>query len=313
MKIIRATEPIDVPHPILCIFGQPGIGKTSLGYSGRDPLLLDFDQGAHRAINRRDTLAIASWADALELIEQKGALDGYQTITVDTVGRALDMLVDYIIEKNPKLGRDGTLSLQGWGKLKGDFRLWLTRLRGMGKDVVLLAHQREEKDGDVTYVRPDAQGASLGEILKNADLVAYLYMHGRDRLLDFSPTDRWFGKNPAGWAPFKVPVAAKATDFLAGLIDQGREALGQISTASALLTQQVEDWRAEIATFTTADELNRAIPEIKKLSVTVQPQVAKLLIDHGSTRGIPFDKATKQFRPPTTPRAAEPVVAGGLL
>ena|SRR3990170_2349346 len=316
MRIIKSTDPIDVPHPILCIFGQPGVGKTSLGYSGKDPLLLDFDQGAHRAINRRDTLAIASWADALELVEAKGALDAYATITVDTVGRALDLLSDYLIEKNPKLGRDGSLSLQGFGKLKADFRLWLTRVRGMGKDIILLAHQREEKDGEVTYVRPDAQGASLGEILKNADLVAYLYMLGRDRVLDFSPTDRWFGKNPAGWSPFKVPVAAKATDFLAGLLDQGREALGHISTASAALGQQVDDWRSQIETFTTVEEYQAAIPQIKQLSATVQPQVAKLLIDHAVTRGFPFDRTAKRFTDPKRTAAAresEPAVAGSLL
>ena len=317
MRIIKSTDPIDVPHPILVIFGQPGVGKTSLGYSGKDPLLLDFDQGAHRAINRRDTLAIASWADALELVEAKGALDAYATITVDTVGRALDLLSDYLIEKNPKLGRDGSLSLQGFGKLKADFRLWLTRVRGMGKDVILLAHQREEKDGEVTYVRPDAQGASLGEILKNADLVAYLYMLGRDRVLDFSPTDRWFGKNPAGWSPFKVPVAAKATDFLAGLLDQGREALGHISTASAALGQQVDDWRDAINTYTTVEEHQRAIPEVKKLSKTVQPQVAKLLIGHAASIGFAFDKDRKEFTDPQLTRrgqqALEAEPAGSLL
>jgi hypothetical protein len=313
MKIIPANAPIGVEHPILCIFGQPGICKTSLGYSAADPLLLDFDQGAHRAINRRDTLKINSWEDALELVESKAALDPYKSVIVDTVGRALDMQADYIIEKNPKLGRDGTLALQGWGKLKGDFRLWLTRVRGMGKDVVLLAHQREEKDGDLTYVRPDAQGASLGEILKSADLVAYLYMHGRERVLDFSPTDRWFGKNPGGWVPFKVPAPAKATDFLAGILDQGREALGKISAASSALVNQIDDWRAQIGTFRTADDFNQAIPEVKKLSATVQPQVAKILIDRGTELGFPFDREARQFKAPKTEKAPEPAVAGSLL
>ena len=59
MHIIKATDAIAVEHPVLLIFGQPGIGKTSLAYSAADPLVLDFDQGAHRAANRRDTLAIS--------------------------------------------------------------------------------------------------------------------------------------------------------------------------------------------------------------------------------------------------------------
>ena len=36
MKIVKATEPITVEHPVFLIFGQPGIGKSSLGYSAAD-------------------------------------------------------------------------------------------------------------------------------------------------------------------------------------------------------------------------------------------------------------------------------------
>ena len=43
LRIVRATEPIPVDHPVLLLFGQPGIGKTSLAFSAKRPLLLDFD------------------------------------------------------------------------------------------------------------------------------------------------------------------------------------------------------------------------------------------------------------------------------
>src|SRR6185436_7319991 len=41
MKIIKATEPITVEHPVFLIFGQPGICKSSLGYSTKDGFTVD--------------------------------------------------------------------------------------------------------------------------------------------------------------------------------------------------------------------------------------------------------------------------------
>ncbi len=123
-------------------------------------------------------------------------------------------------------------------------------------------------------------------------------MSGKDRILDFNPTDRWVGKNPGNWKPFKLPAADKATTFMAKLFDQGREALGQISAGTATVATQVDDWRMHIATFTNADECNRAILEIKTLSAILQPQVAKILMDHAALQAIPFNKIAKQFVQP---------------
>ena len=40
MRIIRATDAIPVEHPVFMVFGQPGIGKSSLAYSCKDVLVL---------------------------------------------------------------------------------------------------------------------------------------------------------------------------------------------------------------------------------------------------------------------------------
>jgi hypothetical protein len=273
VTIIRATDSIPVEHPVFLIFGQPGICKTSLGYSCDEPLLRDYDKGAHRAANRRDTLLIDTWADVAESNDAK-ALEPYKTVVEDTVGRCLDLITADIALTDPKKAPGGNLSQQGWGVLKNRFRQHVATLRGLGKDVLLIAHDKEDKDGDTRIVRPDIVGGSYGEVMKVADFVGYLYMNGRDRVLDFNPTDRWVGKNPAGWTPFKVPPVGKAQTFLAGLFDLGREALGSISEVSAKLALQVDDWRSQIETFTTADEFNQAIPEIKRLPPTTHPQVA---------------------------------------
>jgi hypothetical protein len=300
MRIIKATEAIPVDHPVFMIFGQPGIGKSSLGYSAKNALTLDFDKGAHRAANRRDTLVIDSWEDVIELMASEDALDGYDSLVVDTVGRCLDVMTAHMAKTQPKLAPGGSPSLQGWGRLKGDFRTWVASLRALGKDVLLVAHDKEDKDGDTRVVRPDIAGGSYGEVMKVADFCGYLYMSGKDRILDFNPTDRWIGKNPANWAPFKLPPVAKSADFMAEIFGKGREALGTLSDASAQLMRQVETWRETIAGYTTAEQFNAAIPLVKAIQAPiVMAQVTKILMDAATAKAIPFDKTAKVFTAPT--------------
>lgn len=298
LRIIRGEDRIPVDHPVMLIFGQPGIGKSSLGYSAGDVLLLDCDQGAHRAVNRRDTLAISSWADIEALLDTPHALANYTKLAIDTVGRAIDLLTLDIIHESPKYARDGNLTQQGWGVLKSRFRTFLARVRAMEKDLLLIAHGREDKDGDVTQVRPDIQGGSYGEVLKSADFVGYLAMVGKHRVLDFSPSDRWVGKNPAGWRPLQVPPIAKATRMLAELFDEGRQALGDISEDAAKVLQQVQSWKGAIPGYATVEDVNRAFQTLTTSSPMVQAQVKPLLHDRAKALGLIADVATKTYRAP---------------
>lgn len=308
MRIIDSTDPIPVDHPIFLIVGQPGICKTSLGYSMPEPLLLDFDRGAHRAINRRATGVIETWAD-VETLNQH--LSPYKSLVIDTVGRCIDLMSVDIIQKDAKMGRGGgELSIQGYGRLKSRFRGWMTEVRAHGLDVLLLAHNKEEKDGDEVTVRADITGGSYSEILKVADFVGYLHMVGKQRVLDFNPTAKWVGKNPAQWPPFEVPPPEKATEFMAKLYAMGRQALGQISETSAVIARQVDEWRQRIAIMRTAEDFTLAIPHTQAITpVLVQAQVKKLLADAAAAAGCTFDRATKKFvgpAKPEPPKASEP-------
>lgn len=305
MRIIKATESIPVDHPVFMLFGQPGIGKSTLGYSTKAPLTLDFDRGAHRAANRGDTLVIDSWTDIEDLMKSRDQLDAYSTLVVDTVGRCLDVLTAHLATKDPKKFPGGMPGLQGWGVLKNSFRAWVSALREMGKDVMLIAHDKEDKDGDTRIVRPDIAGGSFAEVMKIADFVGYVQMSGKDRVLDFNPTDRWIGKNPAGWSPIKLPPVAKAQTLMADLYDKGREALGHMSDESAQIVAQVETWRERIAGYTTAKQFNDAMSLINAIVVPmVQLPVKKLLVDIAHDKGFGFDKVAKTFTAPTTTAAA---------
>jgi hypothetical protein len=305
LKIIKATDAITVEHPVFMIIGQPGICKSSLGYSSHDPITLDFDGGAARAVNRRTTVQIDQWSDLSEI--NREFLAPYRTVVVDTVGRALDAITADIAENDPKKVSGGALNQQGWGVLKNRFKSWIALMRSYGKDVVLIAHDKEDKDGDSRIVRADIQGGSLAEVMKISDFVGYVYMNGKERIIDFNPTDRWVGKNPGRWPAMKIPEPGKATDFLAKLIDAGRDALGKIGEASADAANSVIDWKNQIDDFKTADDFNAAIPKIKALHDAINPQVAKLLLDAAKAKGIPFDGEKKQF---IQTKTEEPVGAG---
>jgi len=310
MKIIKATEPITVEHPVFLIFGQPGICKSSLGYSTKDGLTLDFDKGAHRAANRKDTLVIDKWADVIELMESPDVLEPYASLTVDTVGRCLDVMIAHLASADPKKFPGGNPSQQGWGQLKNTFRTWMSNLRAKGKDVLLIAHDKEDKDGDTRVVRPEIVGGSYAEVMKVSDFVGYCYMNGRERVLDFNPTDRWIGKNPAGWKPLVVPPVAKAQTFMADLFDHGRMALGAISEESAAITAAVADWRTKIENCSKADECTALVEPINAVGkpLIVAP-VKGLLRDRAKALGLTYDTAKKAFvKAPKT--AAEPAAVG---
>ena len=95
LTIIRAADPIRVERLNLVLYAQPGIGKTSLAFTADLPLLLDFDNGAHRAANRKDTVRITNWSDVADITAAD--LAPFKTVIVDTAGRALDVLAADII------------------------------------------------------------------------------------------------------------------------------------------------------------------------------------------------------------------------
>src|SRR5258708_2400505 len=63
LKIVKASEPMLVERINMCIYSPPGLGKSTLAFTARDPVLLDCDKGAYRAHNRKDTVPVSAWSD----------------------------------------------------------------------------------------------------------------------------------------------------------------------------------------------------------------------------------------------------------
>lgn len=282
LKIVKASEPMKVSQLVLCIYAAPGLGKTTLGYTADDPLDFDCDHGAYRAKNRKDTVTVNCWKD-IEVVTPDD-LTAYKTIVLDTAGRALDYLTDDIITKNPKHGRGGALTLQGYGELKSRFTTWLKALRRLGKDVVLIAHMDEQRMGDDVIERLDVQGGSKGEIYKSADAMGRIYMKGNDRVLDFSPRENSFGKNPCELSIMSVKL--ENTKCLAEVIALIKERLNEKVVVEKAADQEMQDWTIAINECSTLAEINQLLPEIKKA-----PQAVRFIAQKRSREiGLVFDQ-----------------------
>ena len=210
---------------------------------------------------------------------------------IDTAGRALDSLTADIIKANPKHGRGGALTLQGFGELKARFIAFLKLVNGFGRDVVLIAHMDEQRSGDEIIERLDVQGGSKNELYKAADAMGRISIVGGKRILNFSPTDTSFGKNPARLPPLEVPHPDSGVAFLAGVIDEIKAQLNAQTEAQRRASSDMASAREKIAEMQTAAEFNSALPEIRSEPKAVQSLFAKA----AAARGLSFDKSSGMY------------------
>ena len=195
----------------MLVYGQPGIGKSTMALSSPNPVLFDFDGGVQR-VNvafQCPTLQVKSWEEALQALEElKGGDVDCKTIVIDTAGKMLDFMSDYIMRNDSKMRmRDGSLSLKGYGARKVMFQNFLREVSMMGKNIVFVAHEREEKDGETKIVRPEIGGSSAGDLMKELDLVGYVQAVGPDRTVYWTPQEKFYAKNTCNLPAWqKIPV-----------------------------------------------------------------------------------------------------------
>jgi phage nucleotide-binding protein len=212
MGMIKRPSELSVKDTLsVLIYGQPGIGKTTFGVSAPDAVLFDYDGGVQRinGAHQVPTLQPTSWEDTnLALQEIQNEMPEIKTIVIDTVGKMLDYMSAYIIKNDSKMAmRDGSLSLKGYGVRKQMFVNFIKQLALMGKNVVFIAHEREERRGEETFKRPEIGGSSANDLIKELDLVGYMYAVGKERVITFDPAEYYYAKNTCNLpAAIKLPV-----------------------------------------------------------------------------------------------------------
>ena len=299
---ITFSDAADVPigQMVVVIYGNPNTGKTSLAYTTEAPVMLDFDGGVYRASNKtgKPVLQVRSWSQIENL--DASDLDGYKTLIVDTVGTCLDVLALDIIKQNPKHGRSGSLTLQGYGTLKSRFKSWLALLKSFGLDVVLVAHQDEERRGDETVDRIVASGGSKQEVYQQADLMGRLFIQGNERILSFDPTMASFGKN-VGLKNTVIAQPSPEDTTLGDLIAEARTRIDTHSQRQAAEQQRLIDLRAELSKLDGPEAFTERTRAMKESNAPGTDR--RILTEIATSRGLEFDRQTLAWSPGKSPDA----------
>ena len=198
MSLIRKPNEIVLQPKIkMLIYGQAGAGKSTLALSAPRPLMLDCDSGIHRvnfSHHSDGTVQVKSYDEVLQVLNED--LSSFESIIIDTGGKLLDYMSEYIIAGNSKYAkRSGSLTLEGYGVRKHEFSTFCKKISMLGKHLIFVAHRETQKEGDNYRYVPLFGGSSYDALVTELDLVLYLEAVGKQRILTADPSDRNDGKN----------------------------------------------------------------------------------------------------------------------
>ena len=278
MSIIKKPSELEAKKTItMLVYGQPGVGKTTLGCSAPDAVLFDYDGGVQRinGAHRVPTVQVKSWEDtntALQEITRE--MPEVKTIVIDTVGKMLDYMSDYIIRNNSRMKKsDGTLSLQGYGLRKQMFIDFIKQTSILGKNIIFVAHEKEEKRGDDTVKRPDIGGSSANDLVKELDLVGYMQMLGKERTIAFNPTEWYYAKNTCNLPPVaKLPLVVDDSGVAVNDNNFIRRVLATYKSSQDKTMETTKKYDALIGSITTAVAISKTADELNKILSSIRDE-----------------------------------------
>ena len=293
----------------MLIAGYPGIGKSTLALSAPTPLHIDVDFGIDRIEPRyrKPYIQPKSYDEILEDLTPI-TLQDFDTLVFDTGGKLISLMSLWAIKKDPKYGqRDGSLSLKGYGFVGKEFvRLMDYCFYELQKNIVIVFHATEEKDGDNTRLRIKVEGQTKNNVWEPMDLGGFVEIYGNDRTIGFSNCERYFAKGTRGISGIrKIPVLGPTSpnDFLTKLFEEyNARATAEVeknAADQAAYEAAMVEGSEIIAGITDADSANAAMPKFKAINhaLTSSKELGVLWNKKIEDCGLFFDKVLKKYTP----------------
>lgn len=268
---IEKTANIHVEDNIVMIlYGRGGVGKTTFAATAPKPLLIDFENGSkylgERGLNC-DVVRMQGWFEKEDLVQLKGLFPQYETIILDPIGEAMEKLIASPSLDGKKYRQaDGSLSMAGWGEAKRKMKELVKWLRDAGKNVILIAHVAEGKDGEQTTYRIQIATKLSDELPTMVDIISYMGVRkdaeGKRQCVLYTPAQggNYDSKDRTGRLPEVVPVSEMHgwEDF--------KKAMGTEPKKAPVEEKKVEEKPVESA-------------PVKSAPVQAEPSVPKSRID----------------------------------
>ncbi len=304
-SIIKSPDQLEVPTTIqILLYGEAGSGKSTLGSSLGRTVMLDTDSGIHRMKKEHQPHAVQarSMGDCEAFLKDPGLVN-YDTVVIDTVGRLLEFCLAAV------QGGKTETNQAVWTKRNTRFRAYIAGLVALGKNIVFIAHHKEDTSGDIKECRPDISQAAGAAVYRDLDLIGFCHAgKNGQRLVSFTPCDMWYGKNSLDLAPLLyVPVIGSTVDgdvvkndFLSQQVGKYHEGIKEDNsklTARDLLVAKYEKLGKEAKTPEDMDDIfglfksDDHILDSKQLITPVLKAVRIKL-------GFEYDKKAKKYFDP---------------
>lgn len=291
----------------MLIAGYPGIGKSTLGLSAPRPLHIDVDFGIDRIepCYRKPYIQPKSYDEILaDLVPMN--LQDFDTLVFDTGGKLISLMGLWATKKDPQYRqRDGSLSLKGYGFVGKEFvRLMDYCFYELQKNIVIIFHATEEKDGDSTRLWIKVEGQTKNNVWGPMDLGGFVEICGNDRTIGLSNCERYFAKGTRGIHGIRtIPALSPSSpnDFLTRLFAEYNAISAQEAEKNAAdqaaYEKAMEEGRAIIAEVKDADTANAAMSRFKAIShaLTSQKELSAMWNENAAAHCLTFDKAAGQY------------------
>jgi len=215
---VSITRPSTTPYLKMCIYGDPGVGKTTLAATAPNPLIIDIDRGLMALAGQYVQVAelgldIGTVSIVKELEEVYKLLIGgdidCESIVIDTVTELQRRLMDQLLYDsfaiNSLKDRD-VAALQDWGKNTAQTRRFLRAIRDLPKHIIFVAQGQQYEDeltGMVPRRQPALTKSLRADFMAMVDVIGCLAVKETDnskdaRILATSPTGMSHAKDRSG-------------------------------------------------------------------------------------------------------------------
>ncbi|MCL2793599.1 MAG: ATP-binding protein [Spirochaetaceae bacterium] len=251
MTIENTSDIKPTGNLVMVVYGKGGVGKTTFAATAPEPLILDFENGTKYLGERGFNVKVAriqEWFKDSDKKDLSKIIEPFKTIILDPLGEAMEKLINGNTLSGAKYRQhDGSLTMSGWGEAKKQMRNFIKWLRDSGKNIILVAHVSEEKNGEELVNRIQVATKLREEIPNIVDVISYMgvkTVEGKQVRLLYTPRqgDLFDSKDRTGRIPVTIEISEENgfQDFLNAMTPVKKEIKEPIKTPKASTEKKEE-------------------------------------------------------------------------